>query len=343
MCIRDYRLLSFVPNNRSMQSSSRNASPAPTLTDEAVGLFSSFSPSSSTSMSFFKYLSSIDELRHECTMPPRLRDIFVRPAQHCYVHVSNPVQTPPSSTPSTQCTARSQWHPTAWIHRHPRTKEDQFQEQTLWSSLTTRRHTRSSSEPVLGHTHPRRRRPAPIPPRPSSTSSSSSSTDTRPEKSILHRTSSMATTKSVKSMKSVKFVDMPTVHYDYGPVYAHHEDEEEDDYGYEISSQCKEMTMAEYEGSRAKERDKFQSRSLWERIQQPRATKSKSEIRPAISGPYRLSHGGTSSCPSLLDRADGGSLRSVKSCGRSESRSIGSGLRRGLVGRWFGRIASVIA
>lgn len=146
-------------------------------------------------------------------------------------------------------------------------------------------------------------------------------------------------------MKSVKFVDMPTVHYDYRPVYAYHEDEEEEDYGYEVSSQCEEMTMAEYERSRAKERDKdkIQPRSFWERIQQPRATRSKSDPRPAISGPYRLTSGWTTSCPSLLDRTDGGSLRSIKSCGRSESRSSGSGIRRGLVGKWFGRVVSVIA
>jgi hypothetical protein len=66
--------------------SSRNASPVPTLINEAVGLLL-LQPPPSVLMNLFKYFSSVDELQRERVMPLTLRDIFVCPSRivfQCY-------------------------------------------------------------------------------------------------------------------------------------------------------------------------------------------------------------------------------------------------------------------
>ena len=139
------------------------------------------------------------------------------------------------------------------------------------------------------------------------------------EGSILHRTSSTLTKASMgcKSMKSVKFVDMPTVCYEY----AYEEDKSYDDFDSGKGD----------EGGEGKRR-----RSIWNRMWVERIGKKTPTKRPVISGPYRLN----SSSPSLLMRREKRDTdqESVKSMGRNGSRKKTQAVFKGWLGLAIGRI-----
>jgi hypothetical protein len=120
---------------------------------------------------------------------------------------------PPTSPP---------WYPDGWSNRPPHTTRTTTSSvpQHRWHrlSLTTPNSLRSRTKaharphcPRVSHS----RRPHVRPSRSSSdASTSTSASSTLPQKSILHRSPSTLTTRTLKSAKSVKFADIPEICYD---------------------------------------------------------------------------------------------------------------------------------
>jgi hypothetical protein len=146
----------------------------------------------------------------------------------------------------------------------------------------------------------------------------------RKEKSILHRTSSTLTKGSIggKSAKSVKFVEIPAVCYEYA---------------YEDNDSC------DFEQGKGVTEGK-QRQSFWNRIRVAPMGKRMPKTRPVISGPYRLN----SSSPSLLlvgreKRKDDMDRESVKSMGRHGSREQRQAIFKGWLGLGIGRIVDKLS
>jgi hypothetical protein len=106
-----------------------------------------------------------------------------------------------------------------WIYRRVKPVDKSAVEDAAWPAIIRPRSKADRSVPMLGHSksfnHDTRPRGPSVSSIPSvaTASSSSSKVHSRQAKSILTRTSSSSTKNSLA--KSVKFADMPTVHYDY--------------------------------------------------------------------------------------------------------------------------------
>ncbi|KAI0358988.1 hypothetical protein OH77DRAFT_1126075 [Trametes cingulata] len=162
----------------------------------------------------------------------------------------------------------------------------------------------------------------------------SSRTKPAPAKSILSSGSSVKTRKH--KAPSVKFLDMPTIHYD-DEYPRDGEDEEFDEYGRSASGASSPSSMSPPPKKKAKglggflsfrwlfgPSSKAENRDLQTGAQSPRPGQAPG--RPAISGPYPLwdspprrargdAGGAKSSAASLRSVRSNGSLRSVRSCG----------------------------
>ncbi|KAI0793338.1 hypothetical protein C8Q75DRAFT_804163 [Abortiporus biennis] len=106
---------------------------------------------------------------------------------------------------------------------------DSLSERTFWSSVVRPNHSKSSSDPspilILGQTN--RRVISPSRRRSSSVSSTASSrSKPAPARSILSSSSSSIRTRKGRSPASVKFLDMPTIHYE----------DDEDDAGFDFDA-----------------------------------------------------------------------------------------------------------
>ena len=184
--------------------------------------------------------------------------------------------------------------------------DDSHCERTFWASVIRPSASRSSdrSVPVLGHMNDR-----PLAPgrqrAPSVSSTASSRTRPAPAKSILSSSSSSTRTRATtRSPPSVKFLDVPTIHY-----------EEED----------------EAEPARATSPTDSGKRGFLQWIRGASRTRraQPAQERPSISGPFplwetppRRTHSSgapsvrsmKSGAPSLRSMKSNGSLRSIRSC-----------------------------
>lgn len=182
--------------------------------------------------------------------------------------------------------------------------DDSHGERTFWASVIRPSASRSSdrSIPILGHMNDRplasgRQRA------PSVSSTASSRTRPAPAKSILSSSSSSTRTRATtRSPPSVKFLDMPTIHY-----------EEED----------------EAEPARPASPPDSGKRGFLQWIRGTSKRAQPAQERPSISGPFplwetpprRTHSSGTpsvrsmkSGAPSLRSMKSNNSLRSIRSC-----------------------------
>jgi len=208
-------------------------------------------------------------------------------------------------------------------------------ERAFWSSLIRPSHSRSSSDPpfaVLGQTthrvvHPKRRRS------PSVSSNASSRSKPAPAKSILSSSSSIRTRKG-GSPPSVKFLDMPTIHYEE---WDYDDDEEEFDFDADQNFPPRTTGPSDKKSSGVKFgfgfiRRLFNSSSTSTsnrgKISPPpppspkKQARSSESRRPNISGPYPLWEAPRPARRSLDGQSDhsirsvrsNGSMRSIRSC-----------------------------
>lgn len=187
-----------------------------------------------------------------------------------------------------------------------RGSDDSHCERTFWASVIRPTASRSSDKsiPVLGQMSERSLAPS-RQRAPSISSTASSRTRPAPAKSILSSSSSTRTRTTARSPPSVKFLDMPTIHY---------EDEDE------------------FEHARGHARSVSKDsgkRSFLKWIRGASKKAQPAEERPTISGPFplwetpprRTPSGGTpsersmkSGAPSLRSMKSNSSLRSIRSC-----------------------------
>ncbi|KAH9836545.1 uncharacterized protein C8Q71DRAFT_47551 [Rhodofomes roseus] len=187
-----------------------------------------------------------------------------------------------------------------------RGSDDSHCERTFWASVIRPTASRSSekSVPVLGQMSERSLAPSRHR-APSISSTASSRTRPAPAKSILSSSSSTRTRTTTRSPPSVKFLDMPTIHYEEEDVFEH--------------THSHARSVSEDSGKR--------SFLKWFRGASKKAQAA--QERPTISGPFplwetpprRTPSGGTpsvrstkSGAPSLRSMKSNNSLRSVRSC-----------------------------
>ncbi|KAK7694228.1 hypothetical protein QCA50_001408 [Cerrena zonata] len=215
-------------------------------------------------------------------------------------------------------------------------KDDPNSSQTFWSSLIhppTRSRTPSNERSValLGEARHRVLSPARCR-APSVSSNASSRSKPAPAKSILSSSSSIRT-KTGRSPPSVKFLDMPTIHYETEPEEEHHGPDHDCDYDYDPDAYDERYDTHSSAGSEEKK---------WSFgfIRQIARRKSRASISTSIiSGPYPLWEQPPPSSASIasrtrttgrppLERRRVTSLRSVRSSGSLASiRSCGSRLQ----------------
>ncbi|KAI0688060.1 hypothetical protein C8T65DRAFT_712077 [Cerioporus squamosus] len=212
--------------------------------------------------------------------------------------------------------------PDGWVNADRSLEETRAREgsqSSFWSGIigmrpSTSKSSADSHSPVLGQTHERIFSPSRVRKRSGSVSSiASSRTRPAPAKSILSSSSSVKTRR--RKAPSVKFLDMPTIHYE--------EDQYDDDHEREPGS-C----MSPPPPKKARGLSGFFS-FKW--LFGPSSTskapvKATASDRPTISGPFplwntppRRTRGGSrgvpgSSAASLRSMRSTGSLRSVRSC-----------------------------
>ena len=193
-----------------------------------------------------------------------------------------------------------------WIYRRLKSAGDNTNvDDACWPAAIRPRSKADRSVPLLTQTdirtqHARRRGPS-ISSLPSVATASSSSSFSKPSsphaKSILTRTSSASTKNSLA--KSVKFVDMPTVHYGYDDCYEDGYDDCEIDSSYPPTPPL---------SPKGKPLRGFR-RYIW-----PSWRSQHSVARPVISAPHTLG-----SIQSQLDQSDSASIRSTRSAGSTRS------------------------
>ncbi|KAI0072374.1 hypothetical protein K474DRAFT_1711668 [Panus rudis PR-1116 ss-1] len=194
-------------------------------------------------------------------------------------------------------------------------RDDNISERSFWSNLVrqNRSRTDSSDRPValLGQTHYRVVSPSRCrAPSVSSTTTTSSRSRPAPAKSILSSSSSIRT-RTGRSPPSVKFLDMPTIHY---------EEENECDYDDDYDNNDEHASQAGPEG-----RPKFAF--IRRLLRSKKDTEKTTQGRPVISGPYPL-WDRPSPARTPVDRRKAASLRSVRSNGSLRSiRSCSSRLQ----------------
>ncbi|KAH9846630.1 hypothetical protein C2E23DRAFT_890716 [Lenzites betulinus] len=210
----------------------------------------------------------------------------------------------------------------------PRHVDDPCASSSFWSNIIGRSSSKSStatsaSSAVLGHTSARDVSPARTSRKRSGSVSSIASSRTKPApaKSILSSADSVKTRR--RKAPSVKFLDMPTIHYDDDD-YTYDEDEDVDEQGRRrgtstSSSSPPPKKKAKVLGELLSFRWLFGPLSKVE-------NRTTAPARPAISGPYPIwdapsrrargaATGNGSGAASLRSAKSSGSLRSVRSCG----------------------------
>lgn len=231
-------------------------------------------------------------------------------------------------------------YPDAWVSPDdPPERSANSSHTSFWSGIigmrasSSKSSTDSRSSPVLGHTSERVFAPSRTSRKRSGSVSSMSSSRTRPApaKSILSSSSSVRTRR--RKAPSVKFLDVPTIHYE--------DDDYEDDHEREPSSCMSPPPPKKARGLGGFFSFKWlfgppsssscSSSSSSNKLHSPKTpakSKSAAPERPSISGPFplwdspplrtrggaRSGRGSGTSAASLRSMKSSGSIRSMRSC-----------------------------